>query len=182
MKLSPAVDVPVTVNTVWTGPDGFMATNTAILEGNTTYTYASTVMVSSFEKDQSGNYTCKATISSNLTNSSTQLSDTEEIIHGTVTFTNHCSKFLLCVRAGYIQITDNGSSQILGEPYSLTCSVIGASNVTSYNWMKNETVVTTNQSLSFLSLGLSDAGQYTCEVIVDSLSYTNSTEIILEGM
>ena len=27
VKLSPAVDVPVTVNTVWTGPAGFLADN-----------------------------------------------------------------------------------------------------------------------------------------------------------
>ena len=48
----------MTVNTVWTGPDGFMTTNTAAqsVRGNTT-TYASTAMVS-----VSGNYTCKATV------------------------------------------------------------------------------------------------------------------------
>ena len=37
VELSPAVDVPVTVNTVWTGPDGFMTTNTA-QPVTTTYT------------------------------------------------------------------------------------------------------------------------------------------------
>ena len=62
VELSPAVDVPVTVNTVWTGPDGFMTTNTAQpVRGNPT-TYTSTAMVSSFERDQSGNYTCTATV------------------------------------------------------------------------------------------------------------------------
>ena len=88
------------------------------------------------------------------------------------------------MHAGYnIQITDNGSSQILGEPYTLTCNVIGASNVTSYEWMMNGIFVSTNQSLSFIFLELSDAGLYTCEVTVDSLpyTYTNSTVIILEG-
>ena len=71
VELSPAVDVPVTVNTVWTGPDGFMTTNTAQRMGSTT-TYTSTAMVSSFGRDQSGNYTCTATVSSTssfLTNS-----------------------------------------------------------------------------------------------------------------
>ena len=63
VELSPAVDVPVTVNTVWTGPDGFMTTNTAQRIGNTT-TYTSTAMVSSFGRDQSGDYTCTATVSS----------------------------------------------------------------------------------------------------------------------
>ena len=72
VELSPAVDVPVTVNTVWTGPDGFMTTNTAqsVMGSNTTY--ISTAMVSSFGRNQSGDYTCTATVSSTssfLTNS-----------------------------------------------------------------------------------------------------------------
>ena len=64
LTMSPAMDVPVTVNTVWTGPDRFMATNTAqpIMERTTTYT--STAMVSSFGRDQSGVYTCTANVSS----------------------------------------------------------------------------------------------------------------------
>ena len=63
VELSPAVDVPVTVNTVWSGPNGFMTTNTAQRMGSTT-TYTSTAMVSSFGRDQSGDYTCTATVSS----------------------------------------------------------------------------------------------------------------------
>ena len=62
VELSPAVDVPVTVNTVWTGPDGFMTTNTAQSVMGSTTTYTSTAMVSSFGRDQSVNYTCTATL------------------------------------------------------------------------------------------------------------------------
>ena len=71
VELSPTVDVPVTVNTEWTGPDGFMTTNTAqpVMESTTNYT--STTMVSSFGRDQSGNYTCKA----NAISSSSFLTD-----------------------------------------------------------------------------------------------------------
>ena len=61
--LSQAVDVPVTVNTVWTGPNGFMENIPAGRVGSTT-TYTSTAMVSSFGRDQSGVYTCTATVSS----------------------------------------------------------------------------------------------------------------------
>ena len=78
VELSPAVDVPVTVNTVWTGPDGFMTTNTAqpvILENTTTY--SSTAVVSSFGRDQSGVYNCTATIKS--MNMSEFLSDSESL-------------------------------------------------------------------------------------------------------
>ena len=73
VELSPAVDVPVTLNTVWTGPDGFMTTNTAQPVVGSTTTYTSTAVVSSFGRDQSGNYTCSATVTSNsqyLTDSS----------------------------------------------------------------------------------------------------------------
>ena len=61
--LDPAVDVSVTVTTVWTGPAGFMNTATAQSVMGSTATYTSTVMVSSFGRNQSGNYNCAATIS-----------------------------------------------------------------------------------------------------------------------
>ena len=62
VELSPAVDVPVTVNTLWTGPDGFMTTNTAQPAfGNT---YSSSVIISSFGREKSGNYTCSVSVSS----------------------------------------------------------------------------------------------------------------------
>ena len=58
VELSPAVDIPVTVNTVWTGPARFSTTNTAQAMAGSTTTYTSTALVSSFGKDQSGNYNC----------------------------------------------------------------------------------------------------------------------------
>ena len=60
--LSSAVDVPVTVNTVWTGPDRFRNTTAAQLDNMTTYT--STAMIRLFGRAQSGVYTCAATVSS----------------------------------------------------------------------------------------------------------------------
>ena len=59
---SPMVDIPVTVVTEWTGPAGFVTTNTAQpVVGNATL-YTSTVIISSFSRDNSGIYTCRATI------------------------------------------------------------------------------------------------------------------------
>ena len=64
VELSPLVDVPVTVFTEWTGPDGFISISTAqpVMGSNTTYT--STAMVRSYGREQTGNYhgTCKATV------------------------------------------------------------------------------------------------------------------------
>ena len=69
VELSASVDVPVTVNIVWTGPAGFMTTNTAqpVMPGSTT-TYISTAIVNSLGRDQSGDYTCTATINSMSSN------------------------------------------------------------------------------------------------------------------
>ena len=64
VELSPAMVVPVTVNTVWTGPAGFSTTNTAQPVMGSTTIYTSAAVVRSFERDQSGNYTCTATVSS----------------------------------------------------------------------------------------------------------------------
>ena len=86
VELSPAVDVSVTVNTVWTGPDGFMTTNTAQPVMGSTTTYTSTAMVSSFGRNQSGVYNCMATVSSTssfLTDSGPQ-SETARVTVGKV--------------------------------------------------------------------------------------------------
>ena len=61
VELSPDVDIPVTVTTVWTGPAGFMTTKTAQPVMGSTTTYTSTAIISSFGKDQSGLYICTAT-------------------------------------------------------------------------------------------------------------------------
>ena len=65
---STAVDVPVTVNIVLSGPAGFMTTNTVqpVMENTTTYTSIS--MVNSLGRNQSGVYRCTATLHSMLTN------------------------------------------------------------------------------------------------------------------
>ena len=68
VESSPAVDVPVTVTTMWTGPAGFMTTNTAQPVMGSTTNYTSTAMVSSFGRDQSGEYSCRAIVRSTSLN------------------------------------------------------------------------------------------------------------------
>ena len=67
VELSPAVDIPVTVNTVWSGPAGFNITNTAQPVLGYTNTYISTAIVRKFGRNQTGNYICTATIVSDST-------------------------------------------------------------------------------------------------------------------
>ena len=63
VDLDPAVDVPVTVNTEWTGPDEVKLYSSAPVMKNLTK-YISTVNISSFGRNQSGNYTCTANVTS----------------------------------------------------------------------------------------------------------------------
>ena len=58
--LSPAVDVPVTVNTMWTGPDLTTVTPTSpLMERLTRY-----VITAMIDAARNGSYTCRATVSS----------------------------------------------------------------------------------------------------------------------
>lgn len=63
MELTSAVDVPVTVNTVWTGPAGVILYPThAVMDRFNIY--ISTATVGSFGRNDSGNYTCVASANS----------------------------------------------------------------------------------------------------------------------
>ena len=74
---------------------------------------------------------------------------------------------------------------MLGQSgYSLTCNVTGDENLSStrtYQWTRDNgtmtQVGTNSNSLSFSSLGLSDAGRYTCSVTVSS-PYLNSNVVV----
>ena len=63
VELSPVVNVPVTVITEWTRPAGFVANIAAQpIEDHSTTNYTSRAVVGSFGRNESGVYTCKATI------------------------------------------------------------------------------------------------------------------------
>lgn len=64
VELSQLVDVPVTVNVVWTGPARFRAAQTAM--AISTSIFNSTVLISSVGRAQSGIYNCQAGVSSTI--------------------------------------------------------------------------------------------------------------------
>ena len=62
VDLSPLVDVPVTVNAQISGPAGVTITSSTNSEMVNSTRYTSTSMVSSFGRNQSGEYNCTATV------------------------------------------------------------------------------------------------------------------------
>ena len=83
-----------------------------------------------------------------------------------------------------VYIIHGENDPTVGQPYMLTCSIYGATTAnTNYHWEKNGNQLSRNgPTLSFTSLRLSDAGRYTCNIIIHSFSYRNHTEIILESL
>ena len=78
MELDPAVNVPVTVTTVWTGPDKFMTTNTAQPIAGSNITYTSTAVVDTIN----GSYNCQATVNSSFIISAGATSGSTTVIVG----------------------------------------------------------------------------------------------------
>ena len=68
-----------------------------------------------------------------------------------------------------------------GQNYTLTCSVSrSGASVTTYHWSKNGTMKSeTGPALSLSPLRLSDAGQYTCEVTVNSMALTDDENVVI---
>ena len=89
------------------------------------------------------------------------------------------------------QISGGGASTI-GLNHTLICNVSGTDNLNpniTYKWIKNSSQFLANSSvgaLSFPSLQLSDAGEYTCWISVrspylrDEITATMSYSLILE--
>ena len=73
IELSKAVDIPVTVNTVWNGPSLTQFTSVATRETDTTYT--STARFSSSVSSDSGEYTCRVTVNSTSTSPFVRISN-----------------------------------------------------------------------------------------------------------
>jgi hypothetical protein len=99
VELSTALNDPVIVKTVLSGPAGFGATNTSqpILGGPAALT--STVMISSFGQTQSGVYSCAATLHYDMPTSSNTSSsaivDYTQITTGEIATLNSKLKIIL---------------------------------------------------------------------------------------
>ena len=124
VELSSSVDVPVTVNTVWTGPDMtyFTPSNwvTAVMENDTSYISTTTV-----DAARSGNYTCEATVSSysNFVTGGETLNGSVDIIVGmSITCSIQCYN-LLCNSARFVDSLPSPTNLVISPtspPTSIT--------------------------------------------------------------
>ena len=125
MEFSPLVDVPLTVNTVWTGPAGYITTKTAQSVMGSTTTYTSTAMVSSFGREQSGNYTCTV---SPFVMGMKEMSGTAYISTGNIMYCIHYpNKFIVYLTGVYFSL--NG--MIYGNNSVISISDIGKTDIVS---------------------------------------------------
>ena len=114
VELGPAVDIPVILNTVWTGPDEFAATNISqpTFGMSSTTFIISRAVISSFRRTQSGVYTCTGSLNASSSSINPYLIDgitTSELIQVTTgeIVSYHCTNFCLLI---YLEI--NFTSQV----------------------------------------------------------------------
>ena len=125
VELSPAADVPVTVNTVWTGPAEF---NTAQPVMGSITTYISTAMVRSFNRNKSGNYTCRATVNSEspfITNSS--LSGGKRVTTGKICRLPFYSHNSCCTQRIYVGVYLSFNGTFIENDSTISINVIQTS-------------------------------------------------------
>ena len=151
-----------------------------------TTTFTSTLQFSPLSQSHAGNYTCRIG-AGRLVNSAMV---TANGIMYFLWFID-CTDIYILLKFFFgpaptisVQITASGPP-VVGQSYSLTCTVTGAENLSpsiTYQWTKNngaQTQIGADRVLSFSSLRLSDAGQYTCQATVSS-SYLNNDITIMD--
>lgn len=93
--------------------------------------------------------------------------------------------FHIAVPTLSVKIRSNGIITPGGQGFSLECTIFGAealNSILTYQWTKNNStgqmqVGSNTNILSFSSLRLSDAGQYSCQVTVTSRYLHNALNV-----
>lgn len=85
----------------------------------------------------------------------------------------------------FATITGSTTTPTVGQSYTLTCTLSGVENMLQdsiYQWKKNGVIIDhIEQILSFSSLTLSDAGKYSCTVTVNTIEYSATKNVSLQG-
>ena len=155
-------------------------------------TYTSTLQFSQLSQFHAGMYTCRLG-PGRLANHAMVTVNGMLIIHFFLLL--YVDFSFLPVPTVSVQIITSGAP-VLGQNYSLTCSVNGAENLNptiTYQWTKNSgtqaqiQVGSDPRVLSFSPLSLSDAGRYTCQAtvsslyLIDNINTMDSQDVTIQG-
>ena len=95
---------------------------------------------------------------------------------------------LLTIPPILVTITGSTTTPTVGQSYTLTCTLSGGGDTlqtqgSTYHWRKNGAIINgqLEQTLSFSSLRLSDAGQYSCTVTMSAIVYSATKDVSLQG-
>ena len=157
----------------WTDERGVPLASQDYRQINTTSPSSSQLQFSPLHQTHGGNYTCTANVSGTMESQSIVVH-----VRGMYDFT---VKHLPDSMHDYISntaptitatITDKGVTPNVGHSYRITCGVFGADNLNAtieYEWRdQSSTLIGYSNNLTFNSLGLSDAGRYTCKATITS--------------
>ena len=148
---------------------------------NTTTTFTASLKFLPLQSKHNGTYTCKVNFQGKSETSHKIVN-----VKGIITFifiilNNFHKSKIICAVPDIEVVILSDISPGLGETYNLTCNVNGAGNLnatTTYHWTKdngtNTLLKTNTTNYSFPTFRLSDAGNYTCEVNVNS-TYLDDT-------
>ena len=98
--------------------------------------------------------------------------------HTRIHIHTHCHKHT--APSAIVQITDSGRPLTPGQSYSITCELTGVNGSitpSTYQWKTDGTLVSTEQTLSFSPLRLTDAGRYTCQVSLFGMVFSGAKDI-----
>ena len=166
-------------------PSGVTLTGTVLNSG---YVYTSTLLFSpKLNESHAGMYTCQL-------GAGRLLNSIVVSVNGMLNTQSHKYKnnfkampviVLSYFPVGVVQIIPSGAPMLGQDSNTLTCRVFLTDNLCpsiTYKWTKNNITViqlgTEPNALSFSPLRLSDAGQYTCQATISSLSLSRDITVM----
>ena len=155
-------------------------------------TYTSTLQFSPLSQFHVGNYACRLGAGSLANSAMITANGISKFVVVYLLVLHDCHTDLFYFPAPALSLLITASrTPMLGQSYSLTCHVSGAEHLSpsiTYQWTKNngtQTLIRVGDDLeilSFSSLRLSDAGQYTCQATISSPYLNNDITMALQDI
>ena len=71
----------------------------------------------------------------------------------------------------------------VGQSYTLTCSCQNVNQAVTFEWKKNNTLISgkTESTLTLSQLQLSDAGRYSCSIMLSGEAHSSNTDVTIQS-